>query len=141
MAVNKVVLIGHLGSDPDVRLTNDGRHLATFSLATNAHYTDQHGHKQVKTTWHTIVAWRKMAERCGKLLTKGSKVFIEGKISTSTWLDQEGVTRSKSDIKIDQMHLLWSPKNAGIPAEQAISQPWPGASDHAMSGDFDDIPF
>jgi len=141
MAINKVILIGNLGRDPDVRLTDDGRYLATFSLATNAHYVDQHGHKQVKTTWHNIVAWRKMAERCSKLLKKGSKVFIEGKISTSTWKDQDGITHSKSDIKIDQMHLFWSPKDDGSISESKIDQKWPESIVHAMSDDSDDIPF
>ncbi|MFU8773135.1 MAG: single-stranded DNA-binding protein, partial [Anaerolineales bacterium] len=114
MSVNKVFLMGLLDNAPELKYTSDGRPYALFTLVTNERYVDQQGQQREATMWHKIIAWRKMALRCEKILTKGSRVFVEGKISTSTWQDQDGITRSKSDVKIDQMRLLWSPEPEAI---------------------------
>jgi single-strand DNA-binding protein len=91
--VNKVILIGRLGGDPEVRYTTNGGAVANFNLATNENWTDKNGQKQERTEWHRVVIWGKMAELCGQYLSKGRQAFVEGRLQTREWNDKEGNKR------------------------------------------------
>jgi len=108
MSVNKVILVGNLGKDPELRYTPSGAAVATFSLATTERYKDKDGNRQDKTEWHNIVVWRQLAEICGKYLHKGKQVYIEGKIQTRSYDDRDGNKRYITEIVADQMHMLGS---------------------------------
>jgi len=90
-SVNKVILIGRLGKDPEMRFTPGGRAVTNFTMATNEYWTDQNGERQERTEWHRIVTWGKLAENCAKLLGKGKQVYIEGRIQTRSWDDRDGI--------------------------------------------------
>lgn len=104
--VNKVLLIGNLGADPEIRYTQNGTAVATFSLATTERRKGQDGQVQEVTEWHRIVAWKRLAEICGEYLSKGSKVYIEGKLQTRKWKDQSGVDRYTTEIVAWEMKML-----------------------------------
>ncbi|BCR06135.1 single-stranded DNA-binding protein [Desulfuromonas versatilis] len=106
MSVNKVILVGNLGKDPELRYTPSGAAVATFSLATSERYKDRNGEWVDKTEWHNIVAWRQLAEICGKYLHKGKQVYIEGKIQTRSYDDRDGNKRYTTEIVADQMQML-----------------------------------
>lgn len=113
-SLNKVMLIGNLGKDPEVRYTSAGIPVATFSLATSDSWKDQDGNMQEKTEWHNIVAWRKLAEICGEWLKKGKKVYIEGRIQTRTYDDKNtGQKRYITEVVADQMLMLDSAPGGG----------------------------
>ncbi len=134
--LNKVTLIGNLGKDPELKYTNSGVAVATFSLATSDSWKDQEGNMQERTEWHNIVAWRKLAEICGQYLKKGSQVYIEGKIQTRSYNDKEGVKKYITEIVADQLLMLGG--GGGRPqAEQGDSAPMP---EPAPSKD-EDLPF
>lgn len=96
--INKVILIGRLGRDPEVRYTPDGTAVANFSIATSEEWKDKNsGEKREKTEWHRIVAWRRLGEICGEYLSKGREVYVEGKLQTRSW-EQDGVTRYMTEI-------------------------------------------
>src|SRR5713101_3057579 len=105
--VNRVILIGRLGKDPEIRSIPSCTSVAKFSLATDERYTDKNGDKQDRTEWHNIVAWGKLAEICGQYLRKGKLVFIEGSIRTDSWDDKEtGVKKYRTEIWANQMQML-----------------------------------
>lgn len=105
--VNKVILIGRLGKDPEIRSTPSGTSVAKFSIATDDRWTDKSGEKQERTEWHNIVAWGKLAEICGQYLRKGKLVYIDGSIRTESWDDKEsGQKRYKTTIVADNMQML-----------------------------------
>jgi single-strand DNA-binding protein len=106
MSVNKAILIGRLGSDPEVRHTQSGQAVANFNIATSENWTDKSGQRQEKTEWHRIVAWGRTAELCNQYLKKGRQVFIEGKLQTREWTDQSGQTRRTTEIKADNVTFL-----------------------------------
>lgn len=103
--LNKVMLIGNLGKDPELKYTNSGVAVATFSVATPDSWKDQEGNTQERTEWHNIVAWRKLAEICGEYLKKGKKVYIEGKLQTRSY-EKDGVKRYTTEIVADQLVML-----------------------------------
>jgi single-strand DNA-binding protein len=106
-SLNKVLLIGHLGKDPEVSYTASGVAVAKFSIATNERWKDQEGNTQERTEWHNIVAWRKLAEICGQYLKKGSKVYLEGRLQTRSWDDKNtGVKRYTTEIISDDLIML-----------------------------------
>ena len=107
-SLNKVMLIGHLGKDPEIRYTPDGAPVATFSLATSENWTDKSGSRQEHTEWHTIVAWNKLADLCKRFLTKGRQVYIEGRIRSRDWNDRDGNKRRTTEVIASQMVLLGS---------------------------------
>jgi len=113
MSVNKVILVGNLGKDPELRYTPSGAAVATFSLATTERYKDRDGNRQEKTEWHNIVAWRQLAEICGKYLHKGKQIYIEGKIQTRSYDDRDGNKRYITEIVADQMQMLGSRDEQG----------------------------
>jgi single-strand DNA-binding protein len=104
--VNKAILVGRLGADPEVRYTPDGTMITNFRMATDEQWKDKNGEKVQKTEWHRIVTYRKLAEICGKYLRKGSLVYIEGRIQTRAWDDKEGVKRYTTEITASDMRML-----------------------------------
>ena len=137
-SLNKVMLIGNLGKDPELRYTTSGVAVATFSLATNESWKDQDGNMQERTEWHNIVAWRKLAEICGEWLKKGKKVYIEGRIQTRSFDDKNtGAKRYVTEIIADNMIML---DNRGSGAE--VPAPTSAAAEEApgLAKD-EDLPF
>lgn len=107
MSVNKVILVGNLGSDPEVRYTPSGSPVATFSIATNEKWTDKGtGDKKERTEWHRIVAWGRLGEICGEYLSKGKQIYIEGRIQTRSWEDRDGNKRYTTEIVAQNMQML-----------------------------------
>lgn len=104
--VNKVIIIGNLGKDPEVRHTPQGQAVATFSVATSENWNDKSGQKQERTEWHRIVVWGKLAELCGRYLQKGRKAYIEGRLQTRAWDDKEGQKRYTTEIVANTVQFL-----------------------------------
>ncbi len=108
--VNKVILVGRLGADPEVRYTPSGVAVANFSIATSEEWKDKNtGEKKEQTEWHRIVVWRRLAEICGEYLHKGSQVYIEGRLQTRSWEDKDGNKRWTTEILALTMQMLGSP--------------------------------
>ena len=108
MSVNKVILVGNLGQNPEMRYTQGGQPVANMRLATTERYTDKSGQKQEQTEWHTVVAFGRLAEICGQYLTKGRQIYIEGRIRTRQWQDQQGQKRFSTEIVGLNMQMLGS---------------------------------
>jgi single-strand DNA-binding protein len=150
-SVNKVILIGRLGKDPEVKYTPSGAPVAKFSLATDEVFKDRSGEQQKRTEWHNIVAWNKLAEICGEYLTKGKQVYIEGSIRSRQWEDQAGNKRTAYDIVARDMRMLGSKAEsdraaaaapAAPPAERAPVEKPPAAEPPAEPEITDeDVPF
>jgi len=104
--VNKVILVGNLGQDPEVRYLDNGVAVANFSLATTENYKNKQGERVSQTEWHNIVLWRGLAEVAEKFLKKGSSIYVEGKIRNRKWEDKEGNTRYNTEILADNMTML-----------------------------------
>src|SRR5437660_8903768 len=104
--VNKVILVGNLGKDPEVRYTPSGQAVANFTIATNENWTDKQGQKQERTEWHRIVVWGKTAELCGEYLSKGRQVYIEGRLQTREWTNKEGAKQYTTEIVANQVLFL-----------------------------------
>ena len=120
--LNKVLLIGNLTRDPEVRYTANGTAVATFGMATNKTWKDPNGELKESAEFHNLVAWGKMAEICQQLLTKGMLVYIEGSLATRNWEDDQGVTHYKTEIRVNDMILLNSKgktANADVSTEEA----------------------
>jgi single-strand DNA-binding protein len=147
MSVNKVILVGNLGKDPELRYTPAGAAVVTFSLATSERYKDKQGQSQEKTEWHNVVAWRQLAEICGKYLHKGKQVYIEGKIQTRSYDDRDGNKKYITEIVADQMQMLGSKGNEGGGSQRQAEprQERPAGSNQSQSTpayeDFADPPF
>jgi single-strand DNA-binding protein len=112
-SVNKVILIGNLGRDAEVRFTPGGQPVASLNLATTEQWTDREGQKQEKTEWHRIVLWGKQAESLQQYLVKGKQIYVEGRLQTRQWDDKEGVKRYTTEIKADRITLLGSAGGGG----------------------------
>ena len=115
-SVNKVILIGNLGRDPELRYTTGGTPVANFSIATSERWKNAEGELQEHTEWHNIVAWRRLAEIAGEYLRKGSRIYIEGRIRTRSWEGQDGQKRYRTEIMADNLMMLDSRADAGSPA-------------------------
>ena len=140
-SLNKVLLIGNLGRDPEVRYTPSGVAVATFTVATNESWKDQEGNQQERTEWHNIVAWRKLAEICGEWLKKGKKVYIEGRLQTRNYDDKNtGTKRYITEIVADNLIMLDSRGAQGEATQQAAP---PSAEEPFAQGASkdDDLPF
>lgn len=122
MSLNRAQIIGNLTRDPELRQIPGGQTVASFSVATNFTWTDQSGQKQDKAEFHNIVAWRKLAEICGKYLKKGTKVFVEGRIQTRDWEGEDGVKRYRTEITADNMIILDKKGDAVYNAASATTQ-------------------
>jgi single-strand DNA-binding protein len=123
-SLNKVMLIGHLGKDPEVRYTPEGAAVASFSLATSENWTDKNGTRQERTEWHNIVAWSKLADLSKRFLTKGRQVYIEGRIQSRDWNDRDGNKRRTTEIIATQLVLLGS-RSQGV---ENNAQPMPSSA-------------
>lgn len=136
-SVNKVILVGNLGADPELRYTSSGTPVASFSVATREQWTNKGGEKEEKTEWHKIVAWARLGEICGEYLHKGKQVYIEGRLQTRSWEDRDGNKRYTTEIVAQTMQMLGpagkegrvESKGDAFPVEEPISVPE------------DDIPF
>jgi single-strand DNA-binding protein len=136
-SVNKVILVGNLGADPELRYTSSGTPVASFSVATREQWTNKGGEREEKTEWHKIVAWARLGEICGEYLHKGKQVYIEGRLQTRSWEDREGNKRYTTEIVAQTMQMLGpagkegrvESKGEAFPVEEPISVPE------------DDIPF
>ena len=136
--INKAILIGNLGRDPELRYTPSGLAVANFSLATSETRTNKDGEKETRTEWHRIVAFGRLGEICGEYLAKGKQIYIEGRIQTRDWEDKDGIKRYTTEIVANQMQMLGAasdrggraePSESGFPTEEPITVPE------------DDIPF
>jgi len=134
--VNKVILVGNLGKDPEVRFTPNGKALAKFSVATSERWTDQQGQKQERTEWHNVVVWGKQAETCGQYLSKGRQVFVEGSIRTRNYDDKDGNKKYITEIVARDVRFLGGGGGRGA-QDAAVSAP-PGED---VGPPDDDIPF
>lgn len=122
-SLNKAMLIGNLGQDPEVRYTQSNTAVATLSIATSERYKDSNGEYQEKTEWHRVVAWGRTAEICQQYLSKGSKVYIEGPIQTRQWEDKDGQKRYTTEIKALQLTMLDSRGSGGGNQQMGGGQP------------------
>ena len=144
--VNKVILVGNLGRDPEIRSTPSGQNVANFSVATTRRWKDRDGNRQEKTEWHNIVAWGKQAEIAGQYLTKGKQVFVEGRLETRTW-EKDGQKHYRTEVICDQFTMLGGGTrsdgagrggaDAGAPESHEDHSGAPGG--HGIEDD--DIPF
>jgi single-strand DNA-binding protein len=137
--INKAILVGRLGKDPEVRYTPDGMMVTTFTMATDEQRKDKSGERVKTTEWHRIVTFGKLAEICGKYLIKGKLVFVEGRIRTQSWEDKEGNKRSTTEIIASDMRMLDSKGQKGTDASQEEPPlPHPGVDGPLPE---DDVPF
>jgi single-strand DNA-binding protein len=136
-SVNKVILMGRLGKDPEIRYTPGGTAVAKFSLATEEVFKGKDSQTTKKTEWHNVVAFGRTAEICGEYLRKGSQIYVEGRLQTQKWQDREGATHYKTEVVIGNLQMLGSP--GGAKGKQAESQS--GPMDQPASIPDDDIPF
>ncbi len=142
-SVNKVTLLGYVGKDPDVRAIPSGAKVANFSMATTDGYVDKNTNQKVeKTEWHNLVAWRGLAEVIEKYVKKGARLYIEGKLQTRSWDDQNGQKRYMTEILIDQMVMLGSKSGQGG-GERPTAAAAPGQPQRSGPGlnPEDDLPF
>jgi single-strand DNA-binding protein len=112
MSVNKVILVGRLGQNPEIRYTPAGAAVANFSVATNETWMDKSGQKQERTEWHRIVVWGKTAENCGQYLAKGRQVYVEGRLQTRQWQDKDGQTKYSTEVQAQTVQFLGGGANA-----------------------------
>ena len=152
MSVNKVILVGRLGKDPETRYMPNGEAVTNATLATSENWKDKSGEKQEKTEWHNLTFYRRLAEIAGEYLKKGSMIYVEGKLATRKWQDKEGKDRYTTDIIVNEMQMLSSKSGSGNfdmvekpPASSSVGEPATNKSAQAKSGGFDnfddDIPF
>jgi single-strand DNA-binding protein len=149
MSVNKVILLGRLGQDPELKYTPGGSPVCNFSLATTESWTDKSGQKQEKTEWHRIVVWGKLAELCNQYLAKGRQAFLEGRLQTRSWDDKDGNKRYTTEILASTVQFVGGPSatnnstNTGAVdssyAQSAPTQDYQISSDASFAAD--DIPF
>jgi single-strand DNA-binding protein len=133
--VNKVVLVGNLGADPEVRYTQQGTAVANFRIATSESWTDKQGEKQERTEWHRIVAWDKLGELVGEYLQKGRQVYVEGKIQTREWENAEGQKQWSTEIVASQVVFLGAgPGQGARPAADPVEDPPPPRYDDLPGG-------
>jgi single-strand DNA-binding protein len=141
MSVNKVILVGNLGKDPEVRFTNSGSAVARLAVATSEVWNDRDGNRQERTEWHNVVVWGKQGEHCGQYLAKGRQVYVEGSIRTRSYDDKSGTKRYVTEVVAQRVQFLGGGGGTRL-APQAESAP----ADDAQSGGGqppidDDVPF
>ena len=120
--LNKVMLIGRLGADPDVKYTQSGSPIANLRVATDESYTDRNGTRQERTEWHTVIVFQRTAEICQQYLHKGSLVYIEGKLQTRKWQDKNGQDRYSTEIQCQRLQMLERKQEGNAPAQQLAPQ-------------------
>ena len=148
MSVNKVLLIGRLGSNPEIRYTNTGTAVANFNLATSENWNDKSGQRQERTEWHRVVVWGKLAELCEKYLSKGRQCFVEGRLQTRSWDDKDGNKKYTTEIVATTVQFLGGPSaQQGQGQQQGANESFGGdmpaapVDNNASSFTEDEIPF
>ena len=145
MSLNKCMIIGNLGRDPEMRYTPSGQAVTQFTVATNRRWRDQQGEWQEETEWFRVVVWREQAERAAENLRKGHKVYVEGRLQTRQWEDQSGQKRYTTELVADRVTSLERrdrDEEAPLPAEGPGGSSRGGTdSTSSTAGDFDDLPF
>ena len=141
MSVNKVILIGNLGKDPEVRFTQTGSAVANFSIATSEQWNDRDGKRQERTEWHNIVVWGKQAESCGQYLAKGRQVYVEGSIRTRSYDDKTGTKRYVTEIVAQRIQFLGGGGGTRLPSQSDATPGDEVGMSSQSSMDDDDIPF
>ncbi|UCE19129.1 MAG: single-stranded DNA-binding protein [Gemmatimonadota bacterium] len=136
--VNKAILIGRLGADPEIRYTPSGRAVTNFRIATNEIWRDKEGQQQDRTEWHSIVLWDKLAEISAEYLKKGSHVYVEGRLQTRTWEGQDGVQRRTTEIVALRMQML---DKKGAESEGPFAPGEPPVDEGPAASEEDDLPF
>jgi single-strand DNA-binding protein len=139
--VNKVILIGNLGRDPEIRYTPGGQAVTNFSLATGESFTTRDGKREERTEWHRIVVWGKTAENCAQYLAKGRTVYIEGRIQTREWEDKEGQKRRTTEVVAQTVQFLGGPRGSGGGPGREQPGGFEGPAEEAPPPAGDDIPF
>lgn len=140
MSVNKVILVGNLGKDPEVRYTNSGSPVARFSLATSEVWNDRDGNRQERTEWHNVVVWGKQGEHCGQYLAKGRQVYVEGSIRTRSYDDKSGNKRYVTEVVAQRVQFLGGGGGTRL-AQQTDSAPPDDGQSGAQPPIDDDVPF
>jgi single-strand DNA-binding protein len=138
VGVNKVILIGNLGADPEVKYLSSGTTVANFRMATTENRVNRSGEKTTVTEWHRIVAFGRLAEICGEYLNKGKQVYIEGRLRTRSWEDKDGNRKWTTEIVATQMQMLGAP---GPPVEASDLEKEVSIGQEAIPGPDDDVPF
>ncbi len=133
--VNKVILVGRLGADPEIRYTNTGTAVANFSLATTTNWVNKDGEREERTEWHRVVAFARLGEICGEYLNKGKQVYVEGRLQTRSWEDKDGNRRKTTEVVAQQLQMLGAPSGDQAPVEEGL-----GAREEEPIRE-DDIPF
>ncbi|MFB6372459.1 MAG: single-stranded DNA-binding protein [Bradymonadaceae bacterium] len=147
MSVNKAIIVGNLGADPEVRSTGSDTTVANFRVASNRVYTDSNGEQQQETEWHRIVVFGRQAENCDQYLSKGSQVYIEGRIQTRGWEDNNGKDRYTTEIVANNVQFLSGGKNGGSGSQSGQPPPpeprgdFGGSNDSGGGDSGDDEPF
>ena len=142
--INKVILVGHLGADPELKYTPSGQAVVKFNIATSESWNDKSGQKQERTEWHRIVAWAKLAEICGKHLSKGRQVYVEGRIQSRQWEDQQGQKRTTTEIIANTVQFLGAANQAASSQTQerdTMPEMNSNFSPEPQFGTGDEIPF
>jgi single-strand DNA-binding protein len=148
--VNKVILVGNLGKDPELKYTPGGQPLCQFSLATTERYNDKNSQQQKRTEWHNIVVWGKLAELANQYLKKGRSAYIEGRITTRSWDDRDGNKKYRTEIVAREIQFLsggapgegrGDDAAVPMPEESAVAGPTPAAGPATESIPEDDLPF
>ncbi len=132
--INKAIIVGRLGKDPEIRYTSSGTPVANFTIATDEKWTGQDGVKQSKTEWHNIVAWNRLAEICEQYLKKGKLVYVEGRIQTRSWDDRDGNKRYMTEIVANTMQMLGSRREEGSMDSQGYGDSRPAAKGSPNNG-------
>jgi len=143
--VNKVIIVGNVGRDPELRSTQGGQAVATFSVATSERFKDKEGQPQERTEWHRVVAWGRLAEICGEYLRKGKQVYVEGRLQTRDWEDKDGHKRYTTEVVANVMQMLGRRGEDGGSYSDDTSARGAASGDPApqapASGADDEIPF
>jgi len=143
--VNKVILLGRVGADPEIKQTSSNTPLANFSVATNIAWRDQEGNQQEETEWHRVVVWRKLADFANTWIKKGQLVFVEGRLKTRSWEDKDGIKRYMTEIVADNVELVGSKRDNADAMNNYKSSSQSPPSSSASVGDNsmpdDDLPF
>lgn len=120
VSVNKIIVIGNLGGEPEMRYTPNGQPVTSFNVATNWRYTTAEGERREETEWFTVVAWGKLAEQCNQFLTKGRLVYVEGRFRSHTWEGQDGQKHTRNEIVANRVSFLDRQGAAPLPGEKAV---------------------
>ena len=141
MSVNKVILVGNLGKDPELRYTPSGTAVCTFSLATTDRFKNKQGEQQERTEWHNIVVWAGLAEVCGKYLSKGKQVYLEGRIQNRSYDDRDGNKRYITEIVVNDMQMLGRAGDQNDSRSTVPTEEYAKSSQEPTFNPDDDIPF